>query len=288
MALVFPLVAFIILFFFGRHLGRKPALMISVLLSTISMIICIYYFINIFFYGSIYDFDLGTWVCIGNLSIKYNIILDPLSISFATLISVITLLILIYSLDYLQYDPNLVKFFAYLNFFSFSMSCLVLAGNYFLMFLGWEAVGLASYLLINFWSTRNQANQSALKAIIFNRFGDIFFITTLGLLWYMFSSFDFADIELLLPQFKYMKLTIFSLSFSIIELLAFFLFLAAAAKSAQLFLHPWLPDAMEGPTPVSALLHSATMVTAGIFLILRSSLIFTMAPNISLLIACKD
>jgi proton-translocating NADH-quinone oxidoreductase chain L len=166
------------------------------------------------------------------------------------------------------------------------MSCLVLAGNYVVMFLGWEGVGLASYLLINFWSTRNQANQSALKAIIFNRFGDIFFIAALALMFFIFNSFDFEDIELLLPQFKQVNIILFSYSFSIIELLAFFLFLAAAAKSAQLFLHPWLPDAMEGPTPVSALLHSATMVTAGVFLILRSSLIFTSAPNVSFLVAC--
>jgi proton-translocating NADH-quinone oxidoreductase chain L len=154
------------------------------------------------------------------------------------------------------------------------------------MFLGWEAVGLASYLLINFWSTRNQANQSALKAIIFNRFGDIFFISALAMLWSMFNSFDFTDIEILIPQFKQLNITLFSLSFPMIELLALFLFLAAAAKSAQLFLHPWLPDAMEGPTPVSALLHSATMVTAGVFLILRSSLIFTNAPQISFFVAC--
>jgi proton-translocating NADH-quinone oxidoreductase chain L len=153
------------------------------------------------------------------------------------------------------------------------------------MFLGWEAVGLASYLLINFWSTRNQANQAALKAIIFNRVGDIFFIAALALMFFIFNSFDFEDIELLLPHFKYVNITLFSQSFSILELLACFLFLAAAAKSAQLFLHPWLPDAMEGPTPVSALLHSATMVTAGVFLILRSSLIFSNAPNVSFLVA---
>jgi NADH-quinone oxidoreductase subunit L len=286
MSLLFSLSAFIILFFFGRHLGRKVALMTSVVFSFISLLICLYYFIKVFFYGNIIVYNLGDWISVGNLLVTYKFILDPLSISFATLISLITLLILIYSYDYLFYDPNLVKFFSYLNFFSFSMSCLVLAGNYVVMFLGWEGVGLASYLLINFWSTRNQANQSALKAIIFNRFGDIFFIAALALMFFIFNSFDFEDIELLLPHFKQVDIILFSYSFSIIELLAFFLFLAAAAKSAQLFLHPWLPDAMEGPTPVSALLHSATMVTAGVFLILRSSLIFTSAPNVSFLVAC--
>jgi len=255
-------------------------------MSIISLVICVYYFIQVFFNGSIYVFSLGSWISVGFFDVNYKFLIDPLSITFATLISTITLLILIYSYDYLHEDPNLVKFFSYLSFFSFSMSCLVLAGNYFVMFLGWEAVGLASYLLINFWSTRNQANQSAIKAIIFNRVGDAAFITAMACFLYLFKTFDFEDIELLIPQFSHVEFTIFSYSFSAIELLAFFLFLAAAAKSAQLFLHPWLPDAMEGPTPVSALLHSATMVTAGIFLLLRSSLIFTNAPTVSLLVAC--
>jgi NADH-quinone oxidoreductase subunit L len=255
-------------------------------MCSISLVISLYYFTQVFFFGKIYIYSLGSWISIGNLLITYKLLIDPLSISFATLISLITLLILIYSYSYLYNDPNLVRFIAYLNLFSFSMSCLVLAQNYIVMFLGWEIVGLTSYLLINFWSTRNQANQSALKAIIFNRFGDIFFLAALGLLFSSFHSFDFEIIESLLPQFKQVKVTIFSIPFPVIELLAFFLFLAAAAKSAQLFLHPWLPDAMEGPTPVSALLHSATMVTAGVFLILRSSLIFSNSPYISLLVCC--
>jgi len=193
---------------------------------------------------------------------------------------------MIYSYDYLYEDPNLVKFFAYLSFFSFSMLCLVFSGNYFIMFLGWEGVGLASYLLINFWTTRIQANQSAIKAIIFNRFGDAAFISALGILYYLFNSFNLEDIELLVPQYSHTTFDIFFFSFPIVELIATFLFLAAAAKSAQLFLHPWLPDAMEGPTPVSSLLHSATMVTAGVFIILRSSTIFSYAPYVSLFIAC--
>jgi len=286
MSFMFPLIAFIILFLFGRHLGKQIALGFAIAMSSLSLIICLYYFIHVFFYGQIYSFIIGSWVSVGTLDITYKFIIDPLSITFGTLISFITLLILIYSYDYLHEDPNLVKFFAYLSFFSFSMSCLVFAGNYFIMFLGWEAVGLASYLLINFWTTRNQANQSAIKAIIFNRIGDTAFITAMGIIYYLFNSFDLEDLELLVPQYEATTFSLFSYSFSTIELIAVFLFLAAAAKSAQLFLHPWLPDAMEGPTPVSALLHSATMVTAGVFLILRSSVIFSHAPHISLLVAC--
>jgi NADH-quinone oxidoreductase subunit L len=286
MALLFPLVAFIVLFLLGRHLGKQVALWLAIIMSCLSLIICVYYFIGVFFGGNVYIYSLGSWISVGPLDVSYKFIIDPLSITFGTLIAFITLLILVYSYDYLHEDPNLVKFFAYLSFFSFAMSCLVFAGNYFIMFLGWEAVGLASYLLINFWSTRNQANQSALKAIIFNRVGDIAFITAVAILYYLFNSFDLEELEILVPQYNNTTLSLFSYSFSTVELIACFLFLAAAAKSAQLFLHPWLPDAMEGPTPVSALLHSATMVTAGVFLILRSSVIFSNAPLVSLLVAC--
>jgi proton-translocating NADH-quinone oxidoreductase chain L len=281
MSLLFSLTAFIILFFFGRYLGRIVSLSISIGFSIISLVINLYYFIDVFFFGHISVFFLGNWIHISDFIVPYKFLLDPLSISFATLISFITLLILIYSYDYLYNDPNLVKFFSYLNFFSFSMTCLCISGNYLVMFLGWETVGLASYLLINFWTTRNQANQAALKAIIFNRVGDIAFLAGLALLNLLFHSLEFEDIELLLPTFKSTNIVIFSYNFPAIEILAFFLLVAASAKSAQILLHPWLPDAMEGPTPVSALLHSATMVTAGVFVVLRSSLIFTHAPFIS-------
>ena len=206
-------------------------------MSFISLIMCLYYFINIFFYGKIYNIIIGSWISIGVLDIEYKFIIDPLSITFGLLISFITFLILIYSYDYLHEDPNLVKFFAYLSFFSFAMSCLVFAGNYFIMFLGWEAVGLASYLLINFWTTRNQANQSAIKAIIFNRIGDAAFISAMGLIFYLFNSFDLEVLEILIPLYKHNTLNLFFFSFSTIELIALFLFLAAAAKSAQLFAH---------------------------------------------------
>ncbi|RYX83798.1 NADH-quinone oxidoreductase subunit L, partial [bacterium] len=184
--------------------------------------------------------------------------------------------VLIYSLDYLNGDPYHVKFFSYLNFFAFSMLTMVLSKNYLVMFLGWEGVGLASYLLVNFWDTRNLANKSALKAVIFNRIGDIFFFAFLALMFIGYGSFDFSVIFPLASQVKYQL--IFGFSFN--EILSLFILIAAMAKSAQIFLHPWLPDAMEGPTPVSALLHSATMVTAGLFLILRSFSIISTAPVI--------
>lgn len=159
MAFFLPFLSFLTLIFLGRQFGRALSLMLSIIFSSITSLIFLFYSFNIFFYGARYIFILGDWFAVGDLLVSYKFIYDPLSITFATLISFITLLILIYSYDYLREDPHLVKFYAYLNFFQFSMSCLVLAGNYVVMFLGWEGVGLASYLLINFWSSRNQANK---------------------------------------------------------------------------------------------------------------------------------
>jgi len=159
------------------------------------------------------------------------------------------------------------------------MLTLVTSGNYVQLFIGWEGVGLASYLLISFWTTRTEANQGALKAVLINRIGDVFFMFALALFWVLFKSFDFGVIFMLFSDVILVENTLATL-------LVFCLFLAACAKSAQLLLHTWLPDAMEGPTPVSSLLHSATMVTAGVFLIIRSSFIFSFTPNISYAMAC--
>jgi proton-translocating NADH-quinone oxidoreductase chain L len=166
------------------------------------------------------------------------------------------------------------------------MLTLVTAGNYVQLFMGWEGVGLASYLLISFWTTRTEANQGGLKAVLINRIGDVFFMFALALFWTLFKSFDFGVIFMLFPEFIEKEITLYDNQISFATVLALCLFLAASAKSAQLLLHTWLPDAMEGPTPVSSLLHSATMVTAGVFLIIRSSFIFSYTPNLSFIMAC--
>ena len=270
-----PFFSFIILNLFGRFLGRKFCLIASSLSLVISFFVSSWFFFKVLD-GNVIEIKLFNWISNGNLVVDFSFIVDSLSVIFCLLISLITSLVLIYSLDYLNGDPYHVKFFSYLNFFAFSMLTMVLAKNYLVMFLGWEGVGLASYLLVNFWDTRNLANKSALKAVIFNRVGDIFFFAFLALMFIGYGSFDFSIIFPLCSQVKYQLL--FNVNFN--ELLSFFILIAAMAKSAQIFLHPWLPDAMEGPTPVSALLHSATMVTAGLFLILRSYSIISTAPVI--------
>ena len=163
---------------------------------------------------------------------------------------------------------------SYLTLFTFFMLVLVTSGNYMQLFLGWEGVGLASYLLINFWHTRLQANKSALKAIMVNRIGDFFFFFGIVAVFFVFNAVDFQTIFAMLPYVSSYKFNFFFFEINALTFISVFFFLGAVGKSAQLGLHTWLPDAMEGPTPVSALIHAATMVTAGVFLILRSSPIF--------------
>jgi len=181
----------------------------------------------------------------------------------------VSLCVQIYSLNYMSDDPYLPKFMSYLSLFTFFMLVLVTSNNLIQIFLGWEGVGLVSFLLVNFWHTRIQAVKSAIKAILVNKVGDIFLIFSMVFIQVYFGTLDFDHINLFIDLVYFSKF----LGINILELISFFLIVAAAGKSAQLFLHTWLPDAMEGPTPVSALIHAATMVTAGVFLLLRFSLL---------------
>ena len=211
----------------------------------------------------------------------------------------ISTLVHVYSVEYMAGDPHLSRFMGYLSFFTFFMILLITAGNVLQLFVGWEGVGLCSYLLVSFWFTRTQAVLSSLKAFLVNRVGDIFFIIGLGLLYVSTKTFDYSSIFLLLKNQKeslmflinptYNKFIIIELPFcgkvSILNIIAICLFIGAMSKSAQIFLHTWLPDAMEGPTPVSALIHAATMVAAGVFLVLRFSFLFDMVPYVLQIIA---
>lgn len=231
-----PFFSFIMLNLFGRFFGRKFCLSYSVASLVISFLVSVWLFFQVLD-GTVVELNLFNWINNGNLVVDFSFIIDSLSIVFCILISMITSLVLIYSLDYLNGDPYHVKFFSYLNFFAFSMLTMVLAKNYLVMFLGWEGVGLASYLLVNFWDTRNLANKSALKAVIFNRVGDIFFFAFLAMMFIGYGSFDFSVIFPLASQIKYQ--VVFGINFN--ELLSLFILIAAMAKSAQIFLHPWLP-----------------------------------------------
>lgn len=210
------------------------------------------------------------WISAGNLHISLSFLVDPLSAIMLLIITGIGFLIHLYSTGYMKHDAGFGKFFAYLNLFIFFMLLLVLGSNYVVMFIGWEGVGLCSYLLIGFWYQRVDYASAAKKAFVMNRIGDLGFLLAIFLLFYTFGSLEFNDI---LP-----KAAGFPVGDSSLFLISLLLFIAATGKSAQIPLFTWLPDAMAGPTPVSALIHAATMVTAGIYLIARSNILFTLSP----------
>lgn len=276
-----PFLGFI-LSFFARFIGKRA----SIILSISSVILCFFYtlYLSVFIFGGKTYIYTWNWIILENLELNFKFLLDPLSITMSMVISFITTLVMIYSSKYLEEDPSIVRFIGLFALFDVCMLLMVTSGNYVQFFLGWEGVGLISYLLISFWHTRTEANKGALKAVVVNRIGDVFFMFALALMWVLFKSFDYSVIFLLYEEYaKTIQITLLNNSINIGNLLALCILIASFAKSAQFLLSVWLPDAMEGPTPVSSLLHSATMVTAGIYLIIRSSFIFAITPEISII-----
>ena len=219
------------------------------------------------------------WVTCGCIKISWGFLFDSLSISMLLMISIISCLVHIYSIGYMGEDPHLSRFLSYLSLFTFFMFILVTSDNFIQLFLGWEGVGLCSYLLINFWFTRIEANKAALKALLMNRIGDFGLLLGILLLFYFVRTVDFSVVFAIAPYFMLKTFSILGFDFEILTCICVFLFVGSIGKSAQLGLHTWLPSAMEGPTPVSALIHAATMVTAGVFLIIRCSPLFEYAPK---------
>ncbi|YP_008475165.1 NADH dehydrogenase subunit 5 (mitochondrion) [Candida theae] len=213
---------------------------------------------------------LGNWLNIGDIIIPYGLSLDSLAMTVMIPVGIVTLCVLLYAIEYMSHDPNRNTFYIILSVFAIFMTILVVSDNYIMMFIGWEFVGVISYLLISFWSTRIAAMKAALSAILLNRMGDTFFMLALGIFLSYFHAVDFDTLSLAAPYTNTLILNILSL----------LLLLAATAKSAQLGLHAWLLQAMEGPTPVSALLHAATMVCAGVYVLVRSYFILEYAPSL--------
>nr|YP_010165719.1 NADH dehydrogenase subunit 5 [Imasa heleensis]QRR29732.1 NADH dehydrogenase subunit 5 [Imasa heleensis] len=257
--------------FFGRYLGKQGSMIVttgSVLFS------CIFSFIAFYEVGLAHSpvyIELMSWINSGFLNVNWGFQFDSLTVTMLIVVTVVSTLVHIYSIEYMYHDPHIPRFFSYLSLFTFFMLVLVTSNNFVQLFVGWEGVGVSSYLLINFWFTRIQANKSAMKAMIVNRVGD--FALSLGIIgiYYIFKSLDFSTVFALSYLFYQKSFLFFNLEFDVITIIGILLFIGAVGKSAQIGLHTWLPDAMEGPTPVSALIHAATMVTAGVFLLLRSS-----------------
>jgi NADH-ubiquinone oxidoreductase chain 5 len=273
------LIGFAITGLFGRHIGPKGAAIITTSCLIISFFLSLFAFYEVGFMGSPVYIRLATWVSSEVLLINWGFLFDSLTVVMCIVVTFVSSLVHLYSIEYMSHDPHLPRFMSYLSLFTFFMLILVTADNFIQMFLGWEGVGLASYLLINFWFTRVQANKAAIKAMIINRIGDFCLIIAILTMFVNFKAVDYATVAALTPFFKTQTVNFLNMDFNILSLICIFLFFGAVGKSAQLGLHTWLPDAMEGPTPVSALIHAATMVTAGVFLIARCSFIFEYAPK---------
>ena len=214
--------------------------------------------------------SLFTWIEAGNLRIPFSFLVDRLSVLMMMIITGVGFLIHVYSIGYMKEDEGFGKYFSYLNLFTFSMLLLVMGSNFVVMFIGWEGVGLCSYLLIGFWFKNNAYNNAASKAFIMNRIGDLGFLLGIFLIYHTFGTLEYSAV--------FEKAKMLPSGDSTLLWITLFLFIGATGKSAQIPLYTWLPDAMAGPTPVSALIHAATMVTAGIYMIVRSNIMFTLAP----------
>jgi NADH-quinone oxidoreductase subunit L len=222
---------------------------------------------------------LATWISVGDFTPDWSLRQDALSLVMVAMVSVVSALIHIYSAGYMAHDKTVPRFFAYLSLFTFAMLMLVTANNLLQLFFGWEGVGLISYLLIGYWYERPSANAAAIKAFIVNRVGDLAFAVGIALTYLVFNTISFAGIFAAVSAHAANRYALFGASYPALEVIGVLLFIGAMGKSAQIFLHTWLADAMEGPTPVSALIHAATMVAAGVFLVARMSPLLNQAPG---------
>ena len=265
---------------FGRYIGSKGSMIITTSCLFVSLLLSIFAFYEVALLGCCVYIKLFTWINSDVLNIDWGFMFDSLTVCMCVVVTFISFLVHLYSTEYMSHDPHISRFMSYLSLFTFFMLILVTADNFVQMFVGWEGVGLCSYLLINFWFTRIQANKAAIKAMIVNRIGDFSLLLGIFLIFVNYKSIDYATVAVLTPFFQHKVINFLNVDLNLVALIGIFLFLGAVGKSAQLGLHTWLPDAMEGPTPVSALIHAATMVTAGVFLIVRSSFIYEYIPDV--------
>ena len=265
---------------FGRHLGSWGSAILTTSCLFLSFLLSLFVFYEVALVGCFVYIKLATWISSEVLHIDWGFMFDSLTASMCVVVTFISFLVHLYSIEYMSHDPHLPRFMSYLSLFTFFMLILVTADNLVQMFVGWEGVGLCSYLLINFWFTRIQANKAAIKAMILNRIGDFSLLISILLIFIYYKAVDYATIAVLTPFFKTMTINFLNLKIGVLTTIGIFMFMGAAGKSAQLILHTWLPDAMEGPTPVSALIHAATMVTAGVFLIVRCSPLYEHINNV--------
>ena len=273
-----PLVASFIVGIFGRFLGDKISQFITCSFVLISSALSIYIFSDVAINSNIYNLKIFNWITSGGLVLNWSINIDTLTSVMLVVVTSVSALVHVYSVGYMSHDPDKPRFMSYLSLFTFMMLMLVTSDNFLQLFFGWEGVGLASYLLIGFWYKKPSANSAAIKAFVVNRVGDFGLAIGIFLIFKYTGSVNFVDVFKAIPTLLDKNISMLGIESSLINFICIFLFIGAMGKSAQIFLHTWLPDAMEGPTPVSALIHAATMVTAGVFLVVRCSPIFEYSP----------
>ena len=279
-AIVFlPLLGSAIAGLFGRVIGARPSEIITTVLLFVSAALSCYAFYDVALMGHGAILKIMPWITSGDFEADWTIRVDTLTAVMLVVVTVVSSLVHLYSIGYMHEDPSRQRFFSYLSLFTFAMLMLVTSNNFLQMFFGWEGVGLASYLLIGFWYERPSANAAAMKAFVVNRVGDFGFALGIFGVFFIFHSLDFDTVFRAAPAMVGHTFQFGSWQVDTLTTLCLLLFVGAMGKSAQIGLHTWLPDAMEGPTPVSALIHAATMVTAGVFLVCRCSPMFEYAPK---------
>jgi len=274
-AIVFlPLIGSFVSGFFGNKIGDKYSQILTSSLVAFSGILSLFIFYLVLTQDYSSNKPIFNWINSGNFNVNWSIHIDSLTSVMLVVVCLISSIIHFYSIGYMSHDPHKTRFISYLSLFTFAMLTLVTADNFLQLFFGWEGVGLCSYLLIGFWYKKSSANAAAIKAFIVNRVGDFAFAIGIFLIFFFYGTVDYNEVFQKTPLFAEKQIIFLGIEFNLITLICLLLFFGSMGKSAQIFLHTWLPDAMEGPTPVSALIHAATMVTAGVFLVVRCSPIF--------------
>jgi NADH-quinone oxidoreductase subunit L len=274
-----PIIASLIAGLFGRLIGARASELVTTSALFVSAALSLIAFYDVTLMGHSHLVQVLPWIYSGDLRADWTIRVDALTGVMLVVVTGVSSLVHLYSIGYMADDPGRPRFFSFLSFFTFAMLMLVTANNFLQMFFGWEGVGVASYLLIGFWYKKPEANAAAIKAFIVNRVGDFGFALGIFGIFYVFRTLDFDAVFAAAPAMAGKTFVFAGYNVDILTTLCLLLFVGAMGKSAQIGLHTWLPDAMEGPTPVSALIHAATMVTAGVFLVCRCSPLFEHAPN---------
>jgi NADH-quinone oxidoreductase subunit L len=272
--LFLPLLGSFISAFFYKKIGDRTCQIITSAFVVTGAILSLIILLETIKTGKVYEYPILNWITSGTLKLHWSIYVDSLTAVMLVVVNSVSALVHIYSIGYMSHDPHKPRFMSYLSLFTFMMLSLITADNFLQLFFGWEGVGLASYLLIGFWFKKESANNASMKAFIVNRVGDLGLLIAMFLIFKTFGTLNFSEVFSQAADQSKNSIKIFGGEYNLITTICVFLFIGAMGKSAQIFLHTWLPDAMEGPTPVSALIHAATMVTAGVFLVARCSPLF--------------